>query len=68
MSPKKFSVPLDAKVAIQVQALQENAREFFEERAAIIEYDGGKPRVEAERQALAETLLRFAGTDNPSSS
>lgn len=33
-------------------------REFFEERAAIIEYDGGLPRDEAERRALDEILRR----------
>jgi hypothetical protein len=31
-----------------------DAREHFEERAAIIEYDGGLPRAEAERRADAE--------------
>lgn len=30
-------------------------RDFYEERAAILEYDGGSPRVAAERMALAET-------------
>lgn len=32
--------------------------EFFEERAAIMEYDGGMSREEAERRAL-EQLLRW---------
>jgi hypothetical protein len=40
---------------IAVELLDESAREFFEERAAIIEYMGKFPRVEAERLALVET-------------
>jgi len=31
-------------------------REWFHERAAIREFDGGLPRAEAERAALAETM------------
>ena len=34
--------------------------EFYEERAAIIEYDGGVDRVEAERLAKLDTLDHFA--------
>ena len=33
--------------------------EFYEERAAIIEYDGGVDRVEAERLAKLDTLDHF---------
>lgn len=31
-------------------------RELFEERAAIMEFDGGLPRIEAERRAWAEVV------------
>lgn len=37
----------------------ESLREDFEERAAIMEYDGGLSRDEAERAALAQVLNRF---------
>ena len=33
--------------------------EFYEERAAIMEYDGGLPREEAERLAWKETVERL---------
>ena len=33
--------------------------EFYEERSAIIEYDGGVDRVEAERLARLDTLDHF---------
>ena len=33
-------------------------QEMFEERAAIMEYDGGLTREEAERRALIEVLAR----------
>jgi hypothetical protein len=37
------------------------AFEWLIERAGIAEYDGGLPRVDAERLALAEVLRRWAG-------
>ena len=40
-------------------------REYYEERAAIREHDGGQSRVEAERNALRETreaMLREEAT------
>ena len=36
-----------------------DALEHFEERAAIAEWDGGLPREEAERLALAEVAARW---------
>lgn len=36
-----------------------NEREFFEERAAIREYDGGSGRDEAEAMALGDVALRY---------
>jgi hypothetical protein len=38
-----------------ISVLDEDAREFFEERAAIIEFDGGLCRPQAEALALSET-------------
>lgn len=35
-----------------------DAKDTFEERAAILEYDAGLPRAEAERRARAELALR----------
>ncbi len=34
--------------------MTDDQREFYEERAAILEYDGGMTREEAERAALLE--------------
>lgn len=48
-------MPLDRKVAEVFVQLDEEAREFFEERAAIMEYMGKIPREEAECRALVET-------------
>src|SRR5689334_13503246 len=41
----------------------ESEREFYEERAAIMQYDGGLPRGEAERRARMETLRHFYAGD-----
>ena len=41
----------------------EDEREFFEERAGILEFDAGYPRGEAERLARIETLARYFGGD-----
>jgi hypothetical protein len=49
----RYVQPLDADVAHAVAHFDEGDREAFEERAAIFEYDGGLPRREAERRALA---------------
>lgn len=50
-----MALPVDRKVAEAFVQLDEGAREFFEERAAIMEYMGRIPREEAERCALEET-------------
>jgi hypothetical protein len=39
-----------------VQRLEPDMREFYEERAAIVEVDGGLPREEAESFALLDVL------------
>lgn len=43
------SIPFEAKT---IDELSKAEREEYEERAAIMEYDGGLPKAEAERQAL----------------
>ena len=50
-----YNVPLAADVAVWVATLDDDAREFFEERAGIAEFDGGLPKFEAEQAAKALT-------------
>ncbi len=52
MANSNYLQPLDPAVAEAVARLDESARDAFEERAAILEFDAGLPRIEAERQAL----------------
>lgn len=51
--------PLDPSVARIVDQLDEDRREAFEERAAIMEFDGGMARADAEPAALIDTLARY---------
>lgn len=53
--------PLDALVADLVSRLGENHREWFEERAGIVEFDAGHSRFDAERLALLMLLQRYPG-------
>jgi hypothetical protein len=50
--------PMEPDIALAVEQLNELAREQFEERAAILEFDAGMPRAEAERRALGMVLLQ----------
>lgn len=59
MPSKGYKPPVRASVQATVAHLDANQREWFEERAAIIEHDAKVPRGEAERQALAQTLAHF---------
>ncbi len=45
-----------AELAAWLETLDDDAREYFDERAGIIEYDAKKSRTEAETLAYAETL------------
>lgn len=47
--------PLDKNIAQELALLDASALEYFEERAAIMEYMGLLTREEAERRALIET-------------
>jgi hypothetical protein len=53
--------PLSPLVAELVQRLSESLREDFEERAAIVEFEAGVPRVDAECFALIDVLTRHPG-------
>ncbi|MBK1718927.1 hypothetical protein CKO27_14985 [Thiocystis violacea] len=56
MTMTRDSIPLDPRIAAFVARLDEDEREYFEERAAIAEYDGGLTRAAAEEQAYQLTL------------
>ncbi len=56
MNAAKYTPPLAADVAQWASTLNDTAREHFEERAAIREFDGGLSRRDAERAAMEETL------------
>ena len=47
-----------------LKTLDDDAREFFEERAAILEFDGGLPKSEAELAARELTLAFLARRQN----
>ena len=51
--------PMDTLVAEIVDQLDDNLREDFEERAAIIEFDANLPRAHAECLALLYVLRRY---------
>lgn len=67
MSGPKYTRPLSPAVAHWADRLDANAREFFEERAAIYEFDGGMNRRDAEAAAKAATEAQFGtgGTSPP---
>lgn len=56
MNAAKYTPPLAAEVAQWASTLDAAAREHFEERAAIREFDGGLSRRDAERAAMDETI------------
>lgn len=61
MDGPKYTRPLSPLVAQWADGLDDDAREWFEERAAIYEYDAGIPRARAELTAKAATERFFAG-------
>lgn len=52
------------EIAARVATLSEAQREEFEERAAIMEFDGGLSRDGAEIEALADVLRRWSELAN----
>jgi len=65
MPASRHPAPLDAGVARLIQQLDDGRREAFEERAGILEFDAKLPRLEAERQALLQTLARYGFPGSP---
>ncbi len=51
--------PLNPDIKLFVETLDSNAREYFEERAGIAEFEAGMSRLEAEQFAMELTLARF---------
>lgn len=54
----KAQLLTDIELQELVSALDEDYREFYEERAAIFEFEAGYSRPEAERLAWDETVRR----------
>lgn len=65
MIPSNHPIPLDAGVARLVALLDENRYEFFAERAGVLEFDARLSRIDAERQALIQTLARYSFPERP---
>lgn len=65
MNDAKYPPPLAADVALWASSLDDAAREHFEERAAIREFDGGLSRRDAEQAAMEETCLWLLQRDSP---
>lgn len=63
MNKSRYVRPLDDDVALWADRLNEGDREWFEERAAIIEFDAGFLRADAERAAMVETRKYLAERD-----
>jgi len=54
-----YPEPLSLDVKLFVESLDSNAREYFEERAGIAEFEAGMSRMEAEQFAMELTMSRF---------
>jgi hypothetical protein len=50
--------PVDGH-CMAIEDLDEDWRDWWEERAAILEYEAGLPREQAEADALAETIRQM---------
>lgn len=55
-SNSRYTQPQDANLARWAGGLDDDAREYFEERAAILEFEAWLPRPKAERLAQQATL------------
>lgn len=64
MNTPKYMPPLDPDLAIKVLALDENAHEFFQERAGVRQYLGGLSRPKAEAAAWEDTLRYLEQRDS----
>jgi hypothetical protein len=56
MTQSNCPIPLNPDIACWAADLDDNAREFFNERAGIREFEGGLPREEAELEAMNDVL------------
>lgn len=56
MNARKYAPPLDPDLAIKVDAIDDDAQEFYQERAGVRQFDGGLSRREAEAAAWEDTL------------
>lgn len=65
MIPSNHLVPLDAGVARLVTLLDDDRYEWFAERAGVLEFDARMARIDAERQALIQTLARYGFPRQP---
>jgi hypothetical protein len=59
MNPNNHPGPLSPDVATFVETLDIDAREYFEERAGIAEFEAGMSRADAEQFALELTRVHF---------
>lgn len=59
MAQPHYPEPLDAHVRKIVSQFDAHRREAFEERAAIVEYDGHVDRAQAERLAVLDVLATY---------
>lgn len=59
MTPVHSPEPLDEHVRQIVARFDDNRREAFEERAAIVQYDGHVDRAQAERLAVLDVLAHY---------
>lgn len=64
---ERYARVTDASLREAIASLDEDAREFFEERAGILEYEAGYPRPQAERLAWNQTQQYLKRQDEPSS-
>lgn len=62
MTASHYTPPVNTTVAAVVALLDDNAREFFAERAGIRQFEGKQDRCIAEHEALLETLHKFGLT------
>jgi hypothetical protein len=51
MAESNYPISIDPDIALWVSSLDTGTRELFEERAGIIQFDGGLSRAEAECEA-----------------
>ena len=59
MPPVHPPEPLDEHVRQIIARFDDNRREAFEERAAIVQYDGHVDRAQAERLAVLDVLAHY---------